>query len=445
MTRPGTPSGHPRQTLPFHTPFFYGWVIVALACGVATLSGSTSQLFMSILVKPISEDLGWTRTEISGALAVGVFATAALAPLLGRLTDRHGARYLMAAGALVVGLGMGLMAVMGAIWQLYVGYATARGFSQSALSGVVAQTTITNWFFSKRGRAIGIWGVAFPLAPLFLLPVAQWLIDNHGWRSVFVVFGGLITLLVAPLALLLLRRRPEDVGLFPDGADAPPGEGAAAGGRRSRGREVNFTVSQAMRTPAFWLLVASQFVAVFISGSVSFHLAAHLSDAGLAGGLVATAISFYSITNGLSSGLWGYLSERISERLIAVAATAAGSAVVFALMGVHDALAAIIVCTLYGFVVRGENATLGLIIARYYGRASYGAISGTLVPIGYVGLGIGPLIGSVIYDISRDYAAFWWMLIACHTVNVAFLALAFQPKPPATTPPPRADALPGPS
>ncbi len=431
MTPPTTPAPPTRQRLPFHTPFFYGWVIVALAFLAATLSGATSQLFMSILVKPISEDLGWTRTEISGALAVGVFATAALAPFLGRMTDRRGARLIMAAGAVVVGLGMGLMAAMGAIWQLYAGYATARGVSQSALSGVVAQTTITNWFIAKRGRAVGIWGVAFPLAPLFLLPVAQWLIDNHGWRSVFWVFGGLIMLLIAPLALLILRRRPEDVGLFPDGADAPPGEGAATGGRKARGPEVNFTVSQAMRTPAFWLLVASQFVAVFISGSVSFHLAAHLSDAGLTGGLVATAISFYSITNGLSSGLWGYLSERISERAIAMAATAAGSVIVFALMGVREVIPALIVCTLYGFVVRGENATLGLIIARYYGRASYGAISGTLVPIGYVGLGIGPLIGSVLYDASRDYTAFWWMLIACHTINVVFLALAFQPKAPA--------------
>lgn len=421
-----------RQSVPFRTPFFYGWVIVGLTFLAATLSGSTSQLFMSIMVRPITQDTGWSRTEISGALAVGVLVTAALAPFLGRLTDRHGSRFIMAAGAAVVALGMGVLAAMGALWQLYLGYAAARGVAQSALSGVVAQTTITNWFVRKRGRAIGIWGVAFPLAPLFLLPLAQWLIEHHGWRSVFVAFGGLILVLVLPGALLILRRRPEDVGLYPDGADAPPG-GAAAGRGRAHGAEVNFTVRQAMATPAFWLLVASQFIAVFISGSVSFHLAAHLGDAGVAAGMVATAISLYSITNGLSSGIWGYLSERISERYIAMAATAAGSLIVIALLGVRDPLWALAVSGVYGLVVRGENATLGLIIARYYGRASYGAISGTLVPIGYVGLGIGPLIGSILYDLAGNYAGFWWMLAGCHAVNVVFLGLAFQPRPPAPT------------
>jgi cyanate permease len=107
---------------------------------------------------------------------------------------------------------------------------------------------------------------------------------------------------------------------------------------------------------------------------------------------------------------------------------------VLGVLGVRDPLPALAVVTAYGFVVRGENATLGLITARYYGRASYGAISGTLVPIGYVGLGIGPYIGSLLYEASHDYTAFWWMLAVLHTVNVLFLGLAFQPKPPQAAP-----------
>ena len=427
---PGRP-GSSSQGLPFRTPFFYGWLIVALSYVAATFSGVTSQLFMSIMVKPMSADLGWSRTEISGALAVGVFATASLAPFLGRLTDRKGPRLLMAGGAVVVALGLGLMATMGALWQLYLGYGAARGVAQSALSGVVPYTTITNWFSRQRGRAIGLFGVAFPLAPVFLLPFAQWLIATRGWRSVFGVFAvGTLALLVLP-ALALLRRRPEDVGLYPDGAEGPPERLPSRAGHRSGGGELDFTVSQAMRTPTFWLLVGSQFIALFISGGVSFHLAVYLGDAGIPTAVIATALSLYSITNGLSSGLWGYLTEHVSERHIGMVATAAGSGIVLALMGVRNPLLAVAAVTAYGFVVRGENATLGLIIARYFGRASYGAISGTLVPIGYVGLGIGPLVGSMLYDRTLDYGAFWWMLAACHILNLLLLGLALQPKAPA--------------
>ncbi len=425
------PSTRHARSLPIRTPFFYGWLIVGVAFVASILSGATSQLFMSIMVRPMGDELGWSRTEISGALAVGVVATAVLAPFMGRLTDRHGPRGLMAAGAIVVSLGFGMLGGMGALWQLWAGYAITRGVSQSALSGVVPQTAITNWFFAKRGRAIGVFGMAFPIAPALLLPLAQWIIDTYSWRAVFFVFAAATALLVTVPALLVLRRRPEDVGLYPDGANAPPAERSASS-TRMRGGEVNFTVKQAMRTPAFWLLVGSQFIGVFVSGSVSFHLGAYLGDRGVVVAAVATALSVYSITNGLSSGLWGYLSERISERVIAMVATSFGALVVVALMSIGgDALIGIAVCGLYGLVVRGENATLGLIIARYYGRASYGAISGTLVPIGYVGLGIGPLIGSMLYDSTHDYTTFLWLLMACHACNVVFLGLARRPQPPA--------------
>ena len=280
-----------------------------------------------------------------------------------------------------------------------------------------------------RGRAIGLFGVAFPFAPAILIPAAQWMMDTWGWRSVFWGAGLAVTLLVTLPALLLLRRRPEDVGLYPDGAEGPAD--LVAGGRRRRGGDNNFTATEAMRTPTFWFLVGSQFLGVFISGSVSFHLAAYLGDVGIATAVIGLAISLYSITNGLSSGLWGYLSERISERYIGMGATALGGVIALLLMGVNGPLVAVVLTALYGLGVRGGNSTLGLIIAQYYGRQSYGAINGTLVPIGYVGLGIGPLIGSMLYDASHNYSTFLWMLVALHALNVVFFGLALPPRLPA--------------
>jgi MFS family permease len=408
-------------------PFYYGWVIVAVCFVSASLSGATSQLFMAVMVVPMAAEMGWTRTEASFALTLGVLVTAALSPVLGRLTDRHGPRTLLPIASVVVASGFLGLASLQSIWQYYASYAIGRGVSQASLSGVVSSTAVTNWFRRYRGRAIGIYGIAFPVSNTFMVPLAQLVMSFYGWRAVFIMLGALTLLLVIP-GYWLLRRRPEDVGLLPDGVTTSS-EPSHASSRASS--EHDFTVHEAMHTPTFWFLVVGQFIAVLISGSASFHLFQHYADMGISAAMIGFAIGGYALTNGLSMGLWGYLAERISERALGMISSLIGGVIILGVILNSNEALALLLAALYGFAVRGEGAVFNLIIARYFGRGSFGTISGTLVPIGYVGLGIGPPLGSMMHDASGSYATFLGSLVVCHVLGAVVLFFARAPRLPA--------------
>jgi len=408
-------------------PFFYGWVIVAVCFVSACLSGTTSQLFMAVMVVPMSEEMGWTRTEASFALTLGVLVTAALSPLLGRLADRHGPRVLLPVASVIVASGFLGLAMLQNIWQYYASYAIGRGVSQASLSGVVSNTAVTNWFRRYRGRAVGIYGIAFPVSNTFMVPLAQLVMLGYGWRAVFIGLGVLTLLLVIP-CFWLLRKRPEDVGLLPDG-DVAPTDGSSTLNRVSSDHD--FTLREAIHTTTFWFLVVGQFIAVLISGSASFHLFQHYADAGISGAIIGFAIGGYALTNGLSMGLWGYLADRISERSLGMFSTLIGGIIIIGVMINTNEFLALLLAALYGLAVRGEGAVYYLIIARYFGRGSFGTISGTLVPIGYVGLGIGPPLGSLMRDASGSYSTFLGSLVVCHVLGTLALFFARPPKLPA--------------
>ncbi len=428
---PATPLARPKAPIP--TPFYYGWLILAVTVVSAGLSGTTSQLFTSIMVNPLTDEMGWTRTQMAGALTIGVFATAALSPILGRLTDQHGPRAIMSVGAVVVAAGFVAVANMRTLWQWYVSYVIARGVAQAALSGVVSSTTITNWFIRKRGRALGIMSSSFQLSSTFLIPLAQFVILRWGWRIVYMLLGAATAVMVLIPAAVFLRKRPEDIGLLPDGAQPAAAPATESGPPRAAGTqstEINFTAKEAMATRTFWWLVGAQFVTLLVTGSVTFHLVAYFTDIGVSPGARAFAASLFAFASGFSNTMWGYLAERFSERLLGIAATLLGGASMVLIILLRGDLAALLLTVFYGATARGQGAVLQLLIAQYYGRASFGAVSGTLLPIGYIGLGIGPLIGSVVYDLTGTYVAFLVTLVGLHVLSALFLLAAVRPRLP---------------
>ena len=426
---PEPPRRKPGEGLPFRPPFFYGWVILAVCIISTTISGATSQLFVSIMVKPMTEELGWTRTELAGALLVGVVATALLSPVLGRLADRHGPRWLMVAASVAVTAGFFAIAAMQNLWQFYVAYVVCRGVSQASLSGVVATTTVTNWFSRKRGRAVGLLATAFQFSTSFMAPISQFIIVTWSWRWVYALLGAITVAAVTIPAGLLLRRRPEDVGLHPDGATESASPTTARGALGSN-PEMSFTVQEAMRTSSFWLLGAGTFVVMMINGSMTFHLVSYYTDIGISTGVAALCLSLFAISSGWANTIWGYLAERFSERAIGVGGTLLGGLGMVGLIFVRSELLAPFITVYYAFTSRGEGSVLNLIVAKHFGRASFGAVSGALQPIGYVGLGLGPLIGSMIFDSTGSYLLFLQSLVVLHGLAAVLLALDHPPKLP---------------
>jgi MFS family permease len=410
---------------------FYGWYILAVAMlGAFLCGGLTSQVFFSVMLKPITADLGWSRTEVTGAITLGTLSAGLMAPLAGTLADRYGPRLLAPAGAVIVSCVLLLLSGLQSLLVFYVCFIIARSLSSSTVTGVVSQTLATNWFRRMRGRAFGMLAMAVPLGGSVGALAAQPLIDGPGWRTVFIVFPSLLLALFVVPALVVYRRRPEDVGLLPDGD--PPG-GDSASQRRRLPPEVSWTAGEAFRTRALWLLVTGLFIGTLANGAVSFHLVAFYTDKGISAGAAAGAISFYAFCGAIANFVWGFLVERFSERVLLAIAMILSGLTLLSMLPVQAAAPGLAVAGLYGLAARGEGTLVNTVLAHYYGRESYGRIAGFVSPFNAVALGLGPLIASVSFDASGSYGGVFGVFSATYIASALLLWLARRPQKPGTS------------
>jgi len=408
---------------------FYGWYILAVGMLGTFLSSGSSQLFMSIMLKPITEEFGWSRTAATGAITTGTIMAGLLSLPFGKLADRYGPRVLTSLGALVTAGTYFAITKFVNLWQFYVIFVIGRIVSTNAISGIVPKTAAVNWFRRFRGRVLGLLSMASPLGSSLLAMVAQLIMLHHGWRTVFMMFALTMVSLQALPAALVLRRRPEDLGLVPDGIQPAPIPSAASV-QIPVTEEISWTLGEAIRTTSFWLLVLANIVAPAVGAGVGFHLVAYYTDVGIAATVAVGALSIYALTGAVGNIVWGFLSERLSERFLGAAIMALTAGAILYLQTVRANTGAFIFAVLFGLTCRGETTLFNIITAQYYGRNSFGAISGFILPFHRLGLGFGPLIASVSFDFTGSYQAVYNIFIAISTITAGLLLLAKKPERP---------------
>jgi MFS family permease len=397
----------------------------------AFLGAGLNNISMGVILKPLSEDQGWARSFTAGAVTAGALLAGFIAPWVGRVADRIGPRVLIPAGAVVVGLLTLLLSAISPPWQFYVAYVPARAIADTLLCGVVPMTAVANWFYAKRPRVMGLVFMSVPLGSAGLALLYQALIERYGWRMAFVALGVLLlTLVVAPTAVLL-RRQPEDLGLVPDGgvagsvmASSRPEEPTPA-----PTEEYSWQPREAMRTPALWLIVVSSALATVATGGIAFHLVAYLTDMQIAPAVAASALGLLAVAGAGGSTLWGVLSERVPPRLVGTAVLLAGAVATVLLLQVRGPALAYGAALLFGVTGRGGLVMTQVLLARYYGRRSFGAISGFAEPFGKVGLGGGPLLAAVAFDLTGSYHAVFLSFIGAFVLGAGLVFFARQPTP----------------
>ncbi len=407
---------------------FYGWYILAIGVTGAFLSAGSSQLFMSIMLKPLTEEFGWSRTAATGAITTGSILAGLLSLPFGKLVDRYGPRLLTSLGALITACAYVAITKFVSLWQFYVVYVIARIVSTNAVSNIAPKTAAVNWFRRFRGRALGLISMATPLGSSVLAIIAQLIMKHHGWRTVFGVFALSMLFLQALPAALLLRRRPEDLGLLPDGSQYRPTESSRSV-QTPAPDEFSWTLGQSMRTTTLWLLITAIIVALTVNAGVGFHLVAYCTDVGIDATIAVGAMSIYAMTGALANVIWGFLSEKIPERLLAALVMILTAAAILYLLVVRTSTGAFVFAVLFGLTSRGEGTLVNIILAQYYGRDSYGAISSFVYPFNMLGLGFGPLISSVSFDLSGSYRAVFSVYIAASLLAALLLWLAKKPTP----------------
>lgn len=410
---------------------FYGWRILGVILLTGLFAGPTSQVFIGLLVDPINADTGWSRTSIAGAVTVGGVLAGASAPFVGVLADRYSPRLLMTLGVLLMGGSFFLIAGAGGVWVLVLGYGVARGIAQNMIAGVVPRVVVVNWFRRMRGRAVGLVGTAHPVGTFAMGPAALFIIEQGlTWRWVWVIFGAAVLIFLTLPNALVIRRTPEEMGLLPDGASSP---GSAAADREASARETeqSWTLREAVRTPAFSLIIASIILTNYGGGGLPFHMPQYYAQQGFAAQVGVAAVSMFAISGAFANTLWGFLAERISERLLGIFTMLMGLALALGFQFVSHPAAGVGYGALLGIAARGEGSILMLLIANYYGRRSYGAISGLVQTALLVGLALGPVIMARVREETGSYSAVFYSAAVTFTLAAILLALAVKPKRPA--------------
>lgn len=415
------------------TKFFYGWVIVAVGFLAHIASAFSISSTLSVFLKPLSQDLGISRGVFSLIRSGEILIGAAAARVIGTLLDRHGGRWLIAAGGLVSGVGFLLLGQAKDFWQFALVRWLFISPGDALMGSMVVNVSISQWFVRMRGRALALAGMGHGLAKVCMPVAAASLILYTGWRGAWAVFGVLTLALVVGPSLLFMRRRPEDMGLLPDGKSnaqqvdgAPKDEAAAAKARSNTSDDVAWSRGEALRTSAFWLIVITFGVSHVGVTGLNLHVFSFVSDQGHPAMVAALVMSIIAVMQFSTPMVWGLLAERANiARLIMAKFMIQAVGILLALSdpGLFSLYAGFF---LYGIGMGGTAILAEMIWANYFGRTSLGKIRGMGSLLTSVFSAGGPPFFGLLFDATQSYKLSFSIFIGMLFAS-AFLSLFLRP------------------
>ena len=408
-------------------PLFYGWIIVAVVF-VTMGVGVNARTAFSLLFPPILAEFGWERGVTAGAFSFGFLVSAALSPSLGRLMDRRGPRVVIELGVLLIGTGLLLATLVTQPWHLYATLGVMVGGGSVCLGYTGQSLFLPDWFVRRRGLAMSLAFSGVGVGSMILLPWVQALIGRSGWRAACWALGLLVLLLLVPLNLLL-RRRPQDMGLEPDGDRATAGAAATRPSNvvDAAWAAVDWTLARATRTARFWWIAIGYFLGLFAWYAVQVHQTKYLIEIGFTPRDAAWALGFVSLAGIPGQIALGWLSDRIGREWVWTVGSL-GFAICYAtllLLAASPTMSLLYVMVIaQGMLGYGLTSVVGAIPAEIFQGRHYGSIFGTLMLSSIAGGAVGPWLTGVLYDRTGSYTLPFWIAIGCCVVSAATIWLA---------------------
>jgi sugar phosphate permease len=388
---------------------FYGWWIV-LATNIICMIGYGTWLYsFGVFFKPMASEFGWTRAMTAGAYSLRSIEGGIASPIVGWAVDKYGSRGVIVVGAIVSGLSFAMMPLVDSLLGFYLIYGVALSTGMSAMLYLPAWTVIAKWFRRRLSLAMALLAVGAGLGGLVCAPASAFLIANFGWRSAFVILGVVIWIVAIPLALLV-RNSPEEMGLLPDG-DAPIDEAPEQLGRTTHLEPgepdllapVEYTLRQALRSSAFWMLALAFFFFGMAHSTVTVHTVPALTDAGIPMQKAAVSIGLLTLVSIIGRLSFGYLGDYVTKRYLFMVAYALTGAGLLVLMNARTMGMVYVFIFLFGVGFGGTVPLMPAIRAEYFGRAALGKIQGFMNPVMMFAGAVGPIFAGYVFDTTGSY------------------------------------------
>ncbi len=411
---------------------FYGWRMVGAGAGLQFLQAGLLHQAFGAYFAVLTEERGWSKTAMSGAAAMQSMEAAAIGPLLGWIIDRFGSQGMIRAGILAFGLGFMALSQIDTLAGFY-GAVLIIALGSSLCGYFPLNVAIIHWFEKRRARALSMVSLGLALGGVFV-PLVAWSMQAFGWRTTAFSSGVLAIVVGLPLARVF-KRRPEDVGERIDGLPEPAAAvaaGPAANGASAPPATVqpafaaprDFTVREALRTSAFWLLALGHAFALLVVLAVNVHAITHISR-GLGYTVPQASLVIMLMTLAQVAGvlLGGAIGDRYDKRRISAACMLMHGAGLLMLTYASGHWMLVAFAVLHGVAWGLRGPMMQAIRADFFGRRSIGMILGlssTVIVIGQIG---GPLIAGALADMTGNYRlGFSVLAVLCALGSLLFLA-----------------------
>ncbi len=397
----------------------YRWVLVA-AGGFIGCVAMGSLFSLPVLLTPMAETSGWSRTGISAAMTLAFLAMAMTSMIWGALSDRYGARPVVMAGACLFSVSLWLAGHAPTLLTFQLAFGLMAGAAVASFFAPM-MATVTGWFTSQRGLAVSLVSAGMGLAPVTMSPLAARLAQTHDWRTVLTILSAIVACAILPASLLL---RP------------PPARGAQGQGQAAEDVDGGMSVGQAVRSAPFIVLVLTNFFCCATHSGPIFHT---VSYAELCGISALAAVSIYSVEGiaGMGGRLaFGLMGDRFGAKPVLVAGLlvqAVGALGYYFAGGIAQFYAA---ASLFGFVYAGIMPLYSVLVRENFPMRMMGTIMGGTSMAGALGMASGPVLGGWIFDHTGGYGALYVTSFALGLAATA-IAVTFRPfaaLPPAATP-----------
>lgn len=387
-------------------PFFYGWIIIAVTF-VTMAIGVNARTAFSLFFPPILDEFGWERGVTAGAFSFGFLVSAAVSPLIGRMMDRFGPRAVMELGVALMAGGLLLAPLTTQPWHLYLTIGVMVGAGSICLGYSGQSLFLPNWFNRRRGLAMSLGFAGVGLGSMTLLPWVQHMIEQTGWRTACTAMGILVLVVLAPINLLL-RKRPEDIGLQPDGDAAPSATSVKPVSNivDPDWAAIDWTLQRALRTARFWWIAIGYFGGLYIWYAVQVHQTKYLLDIGFSAEAAVWALGVVSLLGIPGQILLGHVSDRMGREWIWTA-SCFGFAICFAALialKFYPTLLLVYVMVLsQGALGYGLTSVMGAVVAEIFQGKHYGSIFGSIMLAALAGGAAGPFVTGLLHDLSGSY------------------------------------------